>query len=211
MDRSETSGGRILRSIVLKGKGTRPTILQCIDDDDDDDDDDDNDDDDVVRVELIKHALKQDSHKMAAAAGTGDGPSNQEQADSVEAGEFSTQKCIQSLNHACQCHEANCTVSGCIQMKRVIEHTKICGCRNSADGCEICKQLIALMCHHAKACQETKCTVPFCLNTKHKLKQQQLQQRFQQVRLLRQQMAAMSNIWAAAPSDACSKNSIDGA
>lgn len=40
--------------------------------------------------------------------------------------------------------------------------------------------------------QETKCPVPFCLNIKHKLKQQQLQQRLQQAQLLRRRMAAMN-------------------
>nr|CAD7396910.1 unnamed protein product [Timema poppensis] len=47
--------------------------------------------------------------------------------------------------------------------------------------------------------QETKCPVPFCLNIKHKLKQQQLQQRLQQAQLLRRRMAVM-NTRAAVPS-----------
>lgn len=41
-------------------------------------------------------------------------------------------------------------------------------------------------------CQEGKCPVPFCSNIKHKLKQQQLQQRLQQAQLLRRRMAVMS-------------------
>lgn len=40
--------------------------------------------------------------------------------------------------------------------------------------------------------QEMKCPVPFCLNIKHKMKQQQLQQRLQQAQLLRRRMAVMN-------------------
>lgn len=64
--------------------------------------------------------------------------------------------------------------------------------RKTNGGCPICKQLIALCCYHAKHCTETKCPVPFCSNIKHKLKQQQLQQRLQQAQLLRRRMAVMN-------------------
>ncbi|CAL8241255.1 unnamed protein product [Gadus morhua 'NCC'] len=69
-------------------------------------------------------------------------------------------------------------------MKRVVQHTKKYK-RKTNGGCPVCKQLIALCCYHAKHCQENKCPVPFCLNIKHKLRQQQLQHRLQQARLLR--------------------------
>lgn len=86
--------------------------------------------------------------------------------------------------HACQCRDANCRLPSCQKMKRVVMHTKNCK-RKTNGGCPICKQLIALCCYHAKHCQETKCLVPFCSNIKHKIKQQQLQQRLQQAQLLR--------------------------
>lgn len=101
-----------------------------------------------------------------------------------EARKLSIQRCIQSLVHACQCRDANCRLTSCQKMKRVVQHTKVCK-RKTNGGCPICKQLIALCCYHAKHCQETKCLVPFCSNIKHKLKQQQLQQRLQQAQLLR--------------------------
>lgn len=101
------------------------------------------------------------------------------------------QRCIQSLVHACQCRDANCRLPSCQKMKRVVNHTKLCK-RKTNGGCPICKQLIALCCYHAKHCQETKCPVPFCSNIKHKLKQQQLQQRLQQAQLLRRRMAVMT-------------------
>lgn len=41
--------------------------------------------------------------------------------------------------------------------------------------------------------QDTKCPVPFCPNIKHKMKQQQLQQRVQQAQLLRRRMAVMNS------------------
>ena len=57
--------------------------------------------------------------------------------------------------------------------------------------------------------QETKCPVPFCLNIKHKLKQQQLQQRLQQAQLLRRRMAVM-NTRSTVPSGALPGNSTTG-
>lgn len=101
-----------------------------------------------------------------------------------EARKLSIQRCIQSLVHGCQCRDANCRLPSCQRMKRVVMHTKNCK-RKTNGGCPICKQLIALCCYHAKHCQETKCLVPFCSNIKHKIKQQQLQQRLQQAQLLR--------------------------
>nr|5HP0_A Chain A, CREB-binding protein,Cellular tumor antigen p53 fusion protein [Mus musculus] len=89
-----------------------------------------------------------------------------------ESRRLSIQRCIQSLVHACQCRNANCSLPSCQKMKRVVQHTKGCK-RKTNGGCPVCKQLIALCCYHAKHCQENKCPVPFCLNIKHKLRQQQ--------------------------------------
>jgi hypothetical protein len=94
-----------------------------------------------------------------------------------EARKQSIQRCIQSLVHACQCRDVDCRLPSCQKMKRVVSHTKLCK-RKTNGGCPICKQLIALCCYHAKHCQEAKCLVPFCPNIRHKLKKQQLQQRY---------------------------------
>uniref|UniRef100_A0A8D2ZJP3 histone acetyltransferase n=1 Tax=Scophthalmus maximus TaxID=52904 RepID=A0A8D2ZJP3_SCOMX len=110
--------------------------------------------------------------------------------DSNKSRRLSIQRCIQSLVHACQCRNANCSLPSCQKMKRVVQHTKGCK-RKTNGGCPVCKQLIALCCYHAKHCQENKCPVPFCLNIKHKLRQQQLQQRLQQAQLMRRRMATM--------------------
>ncbi|CAB1443227.1 unnamed protein product [Pleuronectes platessa] len=107
-----------------------------------------------------------------------------------ESRRLSIQRCIQSLVHACQCRNANCSLPSCQKMKRVVQHTKGCK-RKTNGGCPVCKQLIALCCYHAKHCQENKCPVPFCLNIKHKLRQQQLQHRLQQAQLMRRRMATM--------------------
>ncbi|MCJ8739495.1 hypothetical protein PDJAM_G00047830 [Pangasius djambal] len=107
-----------------------------------------------------------------------------------ESRRLSIQRCIQSLVHACQCRNANCSLPSCQKMKRVVQHTKGCK-RKTNGGCPVCKQLIALCCYHAKHCLENKCPVPFCLNIKHKLRQQQLQQRLQQAQLMRRRMALM--------------------
>uniref|UniRef100_A0A8C5U5W8 histone acetyltransferase n=1 Tax=Malurus cyaneus samueli TaxID=2593467 RepID=A0A8C5U5W8_9PASS len=108
-----------------------------------------------------------------------------------ESRRLSIQRCIQSLVHACQCRNANCSLPSCQKMKRVVQHTKGCK-RKTNGGCPVCKQLIALCCYHAKHCQENKCPVPFCLNIKHKLRQQQIQHRLQQAQLMRRRMATMN-------------------
>ncbi|KAM0735886.1 Histone lysine acetyltransferase CREBBP [Formica fusca] len=104
---------------------------------------------------------------------------------------LSIQRCIQSLVHACQCRDANCHLPSCCKMKRMIMHTKICK-RKTNGCCRICKQLITLCCYHTKHCKETKCLVPSCSNIKHKIKQQQLQQRLQQPQLLRRRIAVIA-------------------
>jgi E1A/CREB-binding protein len=84
-------------------------------------------------------------------------------------------------------------------MKRVVQHAKSCKRKSNqaggqAPGCPICKQLIALCCYHAKHCTEAKCPVPYCINIKHKLKQQQLQQRLQQAQILKRRIASMASM-----------------
>ncbi|XP_057717345.1 CREB binding protein b isoform X1 [Corythoichthys intestinalis] len=116
-----------------------------------------------------------------------------------ESRRLSIQRCIQSLVHACQCRNANCSLPSCQKMKRVVQHTKSCK-RKTNGGCPVCKQLIALCCYHAKHCQENKCPVPFCLNIKHKLRQQQIQHRHQQAQLMRRRMATMAVRGAPMPS-----------
>lgn len=101
------------------------------------------------------------------------------------------QRCIQSLVHATHCRETNCTVISCTKMKRVVEHTKSCK-RKTSGGCRICQELIHLCCYHAKHCMERECVVPFCRHIKAKLRQQQMQQRFNQQQTLRRRMAQMN-------------------
>uniref|UniRef100_A0A8C1ZEF4 histone acetyltransferase n=1 Tax=Cyprinus carpio TaxID=7962 RepID=A0A8C1ZEF4_CYPCA len=133
-------------------------------------------------------------HKMEKLGlGLDDESNNQAPSSTQNPGDsrrLSIQRCIQSLVHACQCRNANCSLSSCQKMKRVIQHTKGCK-RKTNGGCPICKQLIALCCYHAKHCQENKCPVPFCLNIKQKLRQQQLQHRLQQAQMVRRRMASM--------------------
>uniref|UniRef100_A0A1B0A308 histone acetyltransferase n=1 Tax=Glossina pallidipes TaxID=7398 RepID=A0A1B0A308_GLOPL len=139
--------------------------------------------------EKVGHPHKLD--KLGFDLDDGSSPADLKQANPQEARKQSIQRCIQSLVHACQCRDANCRLPSCTKMKRVVQHTKNCK-RKTNGGCPICKQLIALCCYHAKHCQEQKCPVPFCPNIKHKLKQQQLQQKLQQQQLLRRRVALMS-------------------
>lgn len=87
------------------------------------------------------------------------------------------QSLVRLLTHACKCLDVNCTLPSCKKMKRVFAHTKLCK-RKTNGSCPICKQLITHCRYHANNCPESKCPVPFCLNMKHKLKQQELQQRY---------------------------------
>uniref|UniRef100_A0A452V905 histone acetyltransferase n=1 Tax=Ursus maritimus TaxID=29073 RepID=A0A452V905_URSMA len=118
---------------------------------------------------------KNHDHKMEKLGLGLDDESNSQQAPATQSPgdsrRLSIQRCIQSLVHACQCRNANCSLPSCQKMKRVVQHTKGCK-RKTNGGCPICKQLIALCCYHAKHCQENKCPVPFCLNIKQKLRQQ---------------------------------------
>ena len=101
---------------------------------------------------------------------------------------LSIQRCIQSLEHAYQCCDANCRLPLCHKMKWVVSHfcTEQCE-RRTKGGCNICEQLIALCCHHAKLCQdqEAKCPVLFCLNIKQKLRHKKLYQRSKEASLSR--------------------------
>ena len=128
-----------------------------------------------------------------------DGTGSNGKQDPQENRRQSIQRCIQSLTHACACRNANCRLPSCHKMKRVVAHTKVCR-KKTNSGCPICKQLIALCCYHAKHCNEQKCLVPFCFQIKHKLRQQELQQRLQQAQLMRRRMASMQrSTQAAAP------------
>lgn len=142
---------------------------------------------------------------VVGAGGDLDGSGEQAGSSATSPGEsrrLSIQRCIQSLVHACQCRDANCRLPSCHKMKRVVQHAKSCkrksnqqgGQSQPGAGCPICKQLIALCCYHAKHCTEAKCPVPYCINIKHKLKQQQLQQRLQQAQILKRRIASMASM-----------------
>uniref|UniRef100_A0A3Q3JU27 histone acetyltransferase n=1 Tax=Monopterus albus TaxID=43700 RepID=A0A3Q3JU27_MONAL len=149
------------------------------------------------KMEKLGLGLDDESSSQAAATTQNPGDSRR----------LSIQRCIQSLVHACQCRNANCSLPSCQKMKRVVQHTKGCK-RKTNGGCPICKQLIALCCYHAKHCQENKCPVPFCLNIKHKLRQQQLQHRLQQAQMLRRRMASMQRVGQPTPGGAPGGNGL---
>ena len=86
-----------------------------------------------------------------------------------EPSEFPLKSAIESrymLIHACNCYDANCILSNCQKMKRIVSHTR--DCENGGD-CPICKQTIDLCYSHAKVCCEVKCPVLFCDSIKHRL------------------------------------------
>ena len=87
--------------------------------------------------------------------------------------------CITALIHANQCRDANCRLSTCLQMKRVLAHLRACPKRSSG-ACSLCKQLISMCCLHAKTCTSEQCSVPLCAQLKDRFRQQQIQKRRQQ-------------------------------
>ena len=130
--------------------------------------------------------IESDLHK-------GSSSENVKQVNAEETREFSIQRCIESLVHACQCKDASCSLPSCQGMKRVVSHINTCKIKITG-GCPICKQLVALCCRHARRCQEAKCPVPFCSNIKHRLKQQQLQVQQTEARLYRQRPLGMGRL-----------------
>ncbi|XP_065324236.1 CREB-binding protein-like isoform X2 [Gordionus sp. m RMFG-2023] len=136
------------------------------------------------------------SSSCSLLLGNGSSDSVKREADLAEARQQSIQRCIQNLVHASQCKDANCRLSSCQKMKRVVAHTK--GCKKKVNsGCPVCKQFITLCCFHAKNCPEPKCPVPFCNNIKHKLALQKKQQRLAQEQHALRRMAAMNAAQAA--------------
>ncbi|XP_055993544.1 histone acetyltransferase p300-like [Sorex fumeus] len=114
-------------------------------------------------MEKLGLGQEEESNNQQAMAAQSPGDSHRE----------SIQRCIQSLVHSYQCHNASCSLPSCQKMKQIVQHTKDCK-RNTNGGCPICKQFIALCCFHAKHCQENVCPVTLCLYIKQKLRQQQL-------------------------------------
>ncbi|XP_044018390.1 CREB-binding protein-like [Aphidius gifuensis] len=125
-----------------------------------------------VFTEIIQPVLESHNYRH------GSSPANSKQQNSQGSRILSIRRHVQSLTHACQCHDANCCLPSCGTMKRVVTHTTVCTSRING-GCPLCRQFIALCCYHAKHCQETNCHVPFCPYIKCKL-ELQLQQRLQQ-------------------------------
>ncbi|GIX96282.1 histone lysine acetyltransferase CREBBP [Caerostris extrusa] len=130
------------------------------------------------------HKMQKLGFELGDDSSTGD----QKQVNPQESRRLAIQRCIQSLEHACQCRDANCRLPSCQKMKRIVSHAKSCS-KKGTNGCAICKQLIALNYYHAKSCQEAKCPVPFCVNIKYKFKQQ----RQQAAQILKRRIATMQN------------------
>lgn len=72
------------------------------------------------------------------------------------------QRCITSLEHACECQDSNCSIASCIKVKVVVIHSRIC--QQDRGKCAACNHLMTLSSYHAKQCQSVQCSVPFCRN-----------------------------------------------
>ncbi|GFQ91282.1 CREB-binding protein [Trichonephila clavata] len=143
--------------------------------------------------DLCVKCFNKDGHhhkmqKLGFELGDDSSGGDQKQVNPQESRRLAIQRCIQSLEHACQCRDANCRLPSCQKMKRIVLHAKSCS-KKGTNACAICKQLIALNYYHAKSCQEAKCPVPFCVNIKYKFKQQRLQQ----AQILKRRIATMQN------------------
>uniref|UniRef100_G1Q0Z1 histone acetyltransferase n=1 Tax=Myotis lucifugus TaxID=59463 RepID=G1Q0Z1_MYOLU len=131
--------------------------------------------------EMVKVGLGLEEEAEEAEEGDEGGNQGELQSRSIrQARRLSILRCIQSLRHARQCGDTNCSRTDCQKLKRVVLHTTRCQ-RKAIGGCPVCKQLIALCCYHAKQCQENPCPVPLCLNIKQKLREQRLRRRQQRI------------------------------
>lgn len=88
---------------------------------------------------------------------------------------------MQGLQHAAQCTDVNCRISGCANMKSTITHTKSCDLK-LLGGCQRCKQIYEVACHHKTHCFSMMCGVPFCCHLTLTPEQQQERQRIAQGR-----------------------------
>lgn len=94
----------------------------------------------------------------------------------------------QSLEHACQCRDANCRLPRCKKMKRVVFNAKSC---KKKTKCSKCNYLIGLCLYHAKHCTDNRCKVHLCEEYKQKLKEHN---RRQQARMLQRRKAVMQQM-----------------
>ena len=78
-----------------------------------------------------------------------------------------TQRCIESLVHACKCKAPECRLPSCKKMKTFMQHPRFCS-KKKIGGCVICKRLITLSRFHSENCYEIYgCPVPFCAAIKN--------------------------------------------
>lgn len=101
------------------------------------------------------------------------------QKDPREQHKASIQRCIPFLVHASQCRDPMCTQPGCIKIKIVLRHFKICWLRASV-GCALCKAFLLLCYSHAKSCTDEKCLVLLCARIKKKLRERHTKEQMKQ-------------------------------
>jgi len=73
-----------------------------------------------------------------------------------------------SLLHALTCKNTPCNVGMCKKLKRIFVHAKRCKVKPQ-NGCNVCKQFVALCCYHSKYCEDTSCAATFCSRIKAKI------------------------------------------
>lgn len=82
---------------------------------------------------------------------------------------------IQNLNHVPDCRDQGCEVTGCLKIKNLIQHYKICEIKTGG-VCRVCK--LFLNCHfaHLQICQNNECLLQNCVKLREirKQKAQQL-------------------------------------
>ena len=83
-------------------------------------------------------------------------------------------ECTKELDHASKCLRDHCQYSGCLKMKKVWKHFKICQQRTNKDAkCKVCDNVHALLNYHAKVCENGSCSIVHCQEIKNRFKEWQ--------------------------------------
>ncbi|KAL3316602.1 hypothetical protein Ciccas_004748 [Cichlidogyrus casuarinus] len=97
------------------------------------------------------------------------------------------QRLTQAFTHSINCRDSNCRQQMCSNLKRLLAHLK----QHQDRNCVNCRRVMICSAFHCKTCNVPNCSFPMCAQMKQTMRNNQLQQRAQQSKLVRRRMAMM--------------------